>query len=595
MDNFQQAKLTKERLDQISPTMCMAKWLQVSLHLPQGRTHSCYHPPTHKIPLEELYFNKNALHNTKHKMLEREQMKRGEQPTGCQYCWNVENQGNLSDRHYRSGEWWAKDAWEEVVNNSADYDIKPRYVEVNFNQACNFKCSYCSPHLSTAWEEDIRQHGDFEFSSGKTHNNIENLTDLKLMPQKLSTKENPYVDAFWEWFPTIADDLKVFRMTGGEPLMDKNTFRVLDYFIENPNPGLELSITSNMCPPDPRLFDKFLNTVKSMESDMNDNRIDEWLKTGEAVVIKYLRYNKWRTLDMPNNHHDTWPTYIILDDASDNIPEIQRELERKLASEVQGNFTENNGSRDPDTGDFIYELLWIKPKGTQDWYCLGAYEDNKLNEQRVDRVRNFTLFVSVDSWGEQAEYIRDGLHFETLKKNVERILSETRNVNISFINTFSLLSVPGLKNFMQWMLDLRKKYNADAQQQLHNRQNKRIEFDTPYLRDPRWMTIELCDQMLRDEIYSVVRFMEQHKNTDTDVSSTFEGFYESEIAKLKRDLEWAQQGANQMSQEERSERLVEFYEYFTEYDRRRKKDFLKTFPSLIGFMHDAQAEADQRK
>jgi len=45
------ARATKDKLNTISTSMCMAKWLQVSLHLPQGLTQSCYHPPTHKIPI----------------------------------------------------------------------------------------------------------------------------------------------------------------------------------------------------------------------------------------------------------------------------------------------------------------------------------------------------------------------------------------------------------------------------------------------------------------------------------------------------------------------------------------------------------------
>ena len=36
---------TKNKLDKISSSMCMAKWFQVSLHLPNGKTHSCFHPP----------------------------------------------------------------------------------------------------------------------------------------------------------------------------------------------------------------------------------------------------------------------------------------------------------------------------------------------------------------------------------------------------------------------------------------------------------------------------------------------------------------------------------------------------------------------
>ena len=39
----------KEKLAEVSPTMCLAKWNQTSLHLPTGLTNSCYHPPLHRI------------------------------------------------------------------------------------------------------------------------------------------------------------------------------------------------------------------------------------------------------------------------------------------------------------------------------------------------------------------------------------------------------------------------------------------------------------------------------------------------------------------------------------------------------------------
>ena len=242
MSNYDDdAVSTRQKLNSISPSMCMAKWLQVSLHLPQGRTHSCYHPPTHAIPLDELKKDVGALHNTTFKMQERKQMLQGERPEGCQYCWNVEDApnapegGRLSDRHYRSSEWWVKEAWDEVVNNPWDHKITPRYVEVNFNQACNLKCSYCSPHLSTAWEDDVKKHGGFRFANGTGHNDIDYLRKTGMMPLEVARKDNPYIEAFWKWFPEVYNELKVFRMTGGEPLMDKNTFKVLDYVNENPN------------------------------------------------------------------------------------------------------------------------------------------------------------------------------------------------------------------------------------------------------------------------------------------------------------------------------------------------------------------------
>ena len=138
----QAADKAKEQLDVISETMCYAKWTQVSMHMHNGMTHSCYHPPTHKIDVKELELNPSALHNTKEKKEQRAQMLAGERPEGCSYCWRIEDVGGRSDRVYRSGEYWAQNAREEIAEAGADGNINPRYVEVNFNQACNFKCSY---------------------------------------------------------------------------------------------------------------------------------------------------------------------------------------------------------------------------------------------------------------------------------------------------------------------------------------------------------------------------------------------------------------------------------------------------------------------
>ena len=233
----QAADKAKQQLDNISPTMCFAKWSQVSMHLTNGMTHSCYHPPTHKIPLEELDKNITALHNTEEKKEQRRQMLKGERPEGCSYCWNIEDTGARSDRVYRSGEYWAQESKEDIMDAGASGNINPRYVEVNFNQACNFKCSYCSPHLSTAWQEEIDEFG--EYPTTAPHNNIQSLSNKGLMPLKVSQDDNPYVTAFWKWWPEMYKTLRVFRMTGGEPLMDKNTFQVLDYVYENPNKDLE--------------------------------------------------------------------------------------------------------------------------------------------------------------------------------------------------------------------------------------------------------------------------------------------------------------------------------------------------------------------
>jgi hypothetical protein len=51
-------------------------------------------------------------------------------------------------------------------------------------------------------------------------------------------------------------------MTGGEPMMDKNTYKVFQYIIDHPKQDLHLNITSNMCPSDNKLKNKYFDMCK---------------------------------------------------------------------------------------------------------------------------------------------------------------------------------------------------------------------------------------------------------------------------------------------------------------------------------------------
>jgi hypothetical protein len=109
--------------------------------------------------------------------------------------------------------------------------------------------------------------------------------------------ENPYVDAFWEWFPKMYRELKTFRITGGEPLLNKNTFKVLDYIIENPNLDLEVAINTNMNPTD-ELFDKFLEKVKIIVDEKKLRNIKLFTSAeAHGKQSEYIRfgmdYDKW--------------------------------------------------------------------------------------------------------------------------------------------------------------------------------------------------------------------------------------------------------------------------------------------------------------
>jgi organic radical activating enzyme len=251
---------TKQQLDQVSDSFCIAKWKQVTMHLQNGHTHSCHHPKTHAIPLSELKHNIKSLHNTQYKKIQRKMMLEGQRPQECDYCWRVEDstENSFSDRVYKSADNWAKPYLEEIKNKHWDDNVDPSYVEVNFSNVCNFKCSYCAPHISSQWMEEIEKFGPYP--TDDRFNNLEWIKQQNQMPIP-NREHNPYVEAFWQWWPSMYTKLQHFRITGGEPLLSRNTFQVLDYIIDNPNPNLEFSINTNMNPPD-EIFEKFLARIQ---------------------------------------------------------------------------------------------------------------------------------------------------------------------------------------------------------------------------------------------------------------------------------------------------------------------------------------------
>ena len=213
----------KQVIDNVSPSFCAAKWTQVTIHLQTGMTHSCHHPMQHKIPLEEIKTNPSALHNTSYKKELRAKMLNGERPRECDYCWRVEDtEGeHFSDRILKTAEEWSYPYMHKIVNAPWDDNTLPSYVEVSFGNGCNYRCGYCCPQASTMWTEEIKKHGNYDLTYNQY--GIEFMTNGSYYGPK---DDNPYIEAFWKWWPSLRNDLHTLRITGGEPLMHDLTLAV---------------------------------------------------------------------------------------------------------------------------------------------------------------------------------------------------------------------------------------------------------------------------------------------------------------------------------------------------------------------------------
>jgi len=389
-------KKVKEIVNDVSPSFCVAKWKQVTIHLQNGHTHSCHHPQTHKVPLQELKNNPSALHNTEYKKIFRKQMLEGERPYECDYCWRIEdsNAEYYSDRIYKSSDpEWALPYIDEIKSKDWNENIDPSYVEVSFGNTCNFKCSYCNPTVSSQWMEEIQRYGAYPTST--KFNNLEYFTAAEQIPIP-NNQDNPYVDAFWEWFPSMYKNLKYFRITGGEPLLNKNTFKVLDYIIENPNENLEVSINTNMNPP-LEVFNKFLDKIKII---VNENKLKRFKlftsAEGYGKCAEYIRFGM-NYEDWINNLHKTY----------EEVPNIQFTIMSTY------NFLSLTSYE-----NFLKDVLNIKQK-----YGTETYSPILLDIPYLRHPVHQSLFVAEPD------------HLKMIESHIKFMVANTNNTHNSFIES----------------------------------------------------------------------------------------------------------------------------------------------------------------
>ena len=269
--------------NEVGPTFCLAKWHHVTMYLQSGETHSCYHPQPHRIPLSEIIDNPSALHNTSQKKEERKLMLDGGKPEGCQYCWNIEAMGPdyISDRHIRNASIFTEERYEQTTKGLWNQNINPEYIEINFGNECNFKCGYCHPKYSTSFYKEIEKYGPV--TTVKNHR-----CDIDWMKLYQREDDNPYVDAFWKWWPELRKTLTIMRITGGEPTLHKSTWQLLDSIEADPMPWLELNINSNLGTK-PLLIERLSHKVKNLtdtgkiKSFKLFTSMDTWGKRAEYI------------------------------------------------------------------------------------------------------------------------------------------------------------------------------------------------------------------------------------------------------------------------------------------------------------------------
>jgi hypothetical protein len=179
-------------------------------------------------------------------------------------------------------------------------------------------------------------------------------------------------------------------------------------------------------------------------------------------------------------------------------------------------------------------------------------------------VPHLEIYTSMEATGKQGEYIRDGLDYELWMSNIHRVLNEANIKKLHMMMTINSLCLTSITEFMDEMLDLRETYGHKAPTMTLNIlrfpsfQSAAIlpeEIKTHY-KDKlnNWYLSERPQEMLSEgEKESVRRLVDYLDIVKTPHKNT------AETPKLYND----------------------FKSFFAQYDIRRDKDFVSTFPGLL--------------
>lgn len=253
-------------------TACQLKWTHSTVFLTKLSTASCHRVNHNKFDLESFNF-----HNTPEKLRDRQLMLEGKWPGhGCEHCKNIEDAGGTSDRILHL-DFPGITAPPELDSDLTATNVTPRMLEIYFSNTCNLKCVYCFPDLSSQINNENSKFGPFN------KNNVK-LPGFNNIPENFDIA----TDKMFEWLDANITSLNKLLILGGEPFIQKETRRLLDFLKTKTLPELDLVFFSNLTI-DHEKFKKYIDTINQIKETSKLNQIqlvgsiDCWGKPAEYI------------------------------------------------------------------------------------------------------------------------------------------------------------------------------------------------------------------------------------------------------------------------------------------------------------------------
>jgi MoaA/NifB/PqqE/SkfB family radical SAM enzyme len=174
------------------------------------------------------------FHNIPAKLEARRKMLKGEWPgRGCEHCKHIEEAGGKSDRHTHL-KLEGTTAPPELDTDLEAVDVTPRQLEVYWGNTCQQACIYCGAHYSSTIQQEEKRFGKFDVEDVRIQNNF-----------RMNPNIAEHTELLFKWFENHLQDLHKIFVMGGEPFLQKETFRFIEFLEKGNYPDLTLVFFSN--------------------------------------------------------------------------------------------------------------------------------------------------------------------------------------------------------------------------------------------------------------------------------------------------------------------------------------------------------------
>ena len=274
---------------------CVYKWTWNTFRLHNASSSSCHRVTPVHVPLDQF----DQFHNTPAVINDRKLMLEGKWPgRGCEYCQSVEQQGGQSDRLYQN-----QIPGLTPVDFSLDCTaaVTPRISEIYLTNTCDLACVYCLPGYSSRNNAELKKFGTYP---------------IGIHPVTPVINRDKYFAAYLAWLDRNYQHLTRLSILGGEPLLQKELWQILEFVRSRINHDIEIAINTNLNA-DPATVRQFVETGKELLISKKIKRLDiccsldawgpqvEFIRNGLDLArwqenFKYLIQNKWLSISV---HH----------------------------------------------------------------------------------------------------------------------------------------------------------------------------------------------------------------------------------------------------------------------------------------------------